>query len=114
MKTDWDYSDLADAYLKRPDYADTAIDAMLRLADVGAGARVCDVGAGVAHLTIKLAERGLKVDSVELKNLSGTPDELAQVIGHEVLGEVVSAAAVELLKAKASEKLNEIFNRDKD
>lgn len=65
MKTDWDYSDLADAYLKRPDYADTAIDAMLRLADVGAGARVCDVGAGVAHLTIKLAERGLKVDSVE-------------------------------------------------
>lgn len=56
----------------------------------------------------------IKVDSVELKNLSGTPDELAQVIGHEVLDEVVSAAAVELLKAKASEKLNEIFNRDKD
>jgi len=65
VKTEWDYSDLADAYLKRPDYADTAIDAMLRLADVSAGARVCDVGAGVAHLTIKLAERGLKVDSVE-------------------------------------------------
>lgn len=65
MKTEWDYSDLADAYLKRPDYADTAIDAMLRLADVHAGAKVCDVGAGVAHLTIKLAERGLKVDSVE-------------------------------------------------
>jgi flagellar basal body-associated protein FliL len=56
----------------------------------------------------------IKVDSVELTNLSGTPDELARVIGHEVLDEVVSAAAVELLKAKASEKLNDIFNRDKD
>ena len=29
MKTEWDYTTLADAYLKRPDYADAAIDAML-------------------------------------------------------------------------------------
>ncbi|ANK80879.1 MAG: hypothetical protein TEF_08780 [Rhizobiales bacterium NRL2] len=65
MKTEWDYSELAAAYLKRPDYADSAIDAMLRVADVKAGQPVCDVGAGVAHLTIKLAERGMQVDSVE-------------------------------------------------
>lgn len=65
MRTEWDYSDLAEAYLKRPDYADSAIDSMLQTAGVGAGRRACDVGAGVAHLTIKLAERGLQVDSVE-------------------------------------------------
>jgi ubiquinone/menaquinone biosynthesis C-methylase UbiE len=65
MKTEWDYSDLAAAYLKRPDYADSAIDAMLRVAGITEGQMACDVGAGVAHLTIKLAERGLIVDSVE-------------------------------------------------
>lgn len=65
MKTEWDYSDLAEAYLKRPDYADSAIDAMLRVAGISSGQSACDVGAGVAHLTIKLAERGLVVDSVE-------------------------------------------------
>ena len=29
MKTEWDYTELAAAYLKRPDYAQTAIDKML-------------------------------------------------------------------------------------
>ncbi|WP_206420100.1 class I SAM-dependent methyltransferase [Minwuia thermotolerans] len=38
---------------------------MLRIAGVPAGSRVCDVGAGVAHLTLKLAERGFEVDAVE-------------------------------------------------
>lgn len=67
MKTEWDYSNLAVAYLKRPDYADAAIDAMLKVADVSPAGRktVCDVGAGVAHLTRKLAERGLDVTAVE-------------------------------------------------
>ncbi|CAA7623888.1 class I SAM-dependent methyltransferase [Magnetospirillum sp. SS-4] len=64
MKTEWDYTDLADAYLKRPDYSDAAIDAMLRLAGLSAGA-VCDVGAGVAHLTLMLAARGFDVTAVE-------------------------------------------------
>ena len=32
MKTEWDYTTLADAYLKRPGYADAAIDAMLAVA----------------------------------------------------------------------------------
>lgn len=98
MKTDWDYSDLADAYLKRPDYADTAIDAMLRLCGVGTGARVCDVGAGVAHLTIKLAERGLKVDSVEpndamrANGIKRTSD-MADVTWFEGTGEATGMAA---------------------
>lgn len=65
MKTEWDYSILADAYLKRPDYAEAAIDAMLSICDIPKGAKVCDVGAGVAHLTIMLAARGLDVVAVE-------------------------------------------------
>jgi len=65
MKTEWDYTSLADAYLKRPDYSDEALDEMLRKASLSRGAVACDVGAGVAHLTIKLAERGIQVVAVE-------------------------------------------------
>lgn len=65
MKTEWDYTNLADAYLKRPDYADPAIDAMLAIAGVEKESRFCDVGAGVAHLTLMLANRGLNVVAVE-------------------------------------------------
>ena len=62
---EWDYSDLAAAYGKRPDYAERAIDRMLATAGVGAGATACDVGAGVGHLTVKLVDRGLSVVAVE-------------------------------------------------
>ena len=65
MKTEWDYTELAEAYLKRPDYAQGAIDEMLGIAGVKKGDKVCDVGAGAAHLTIKLAEYGLRVWAVE-------------------------------------------------
>jgi ubiquinone/menaquinone biosynthesis C-methylase UbiE len=65
MKTEWDYTTLADAYLKRPDYANAAIDAMLSIAGVEKGNAFCDIGAGVAHLTLMLAERGLNVTAVE-------------------------------------------------
>ena len=65
MKTEWDYTELAEAYLKRPDYAQEAIDRMLEVAGVKKGDNVCDVGAGAAHLTLKLAEYGLHVCAVE-------------------------------------------------
>lgn len=65
MKTEWDYTELAEAYLKRPDYAQEAIDRMLEIAGVKAGDSACDVGAGAAHLTLKLAEYGLHVSAVE-------------------------------------------------
>lgn len=65
MKTEWDYTELAAAYLKRPDYAQSAIDEMLKTADIKNGDTVCDVGAGAAHLTLKLAEYGLNVCAVE-------------------------------------------------
>ena len=65
MKTEWDYTLLANAYLERPDYAPFAINKLLEIAGVKKGEHVCDIGAGVAHLTIPLAEFGLFVKAVE-------------------------------------------------
>lgn len=65
MKTEWDYTILADAYLKRPDYAPKAIDGLLDKAGCRAGAPVCDIGAGVGHLTLMLAARHFHVKAVE-------------------------------------------------
>ena len=65
MKAEWDYTTLADAYLKRPDYSDAAIDEIFEIAKLAREDKVCDVGAGTAHLTIKLAERGLDVTAIE-------------------------------------------------
>ena len=65
MKTKWDYTELAQAYLKRPDYSDHAIDTLLERTGLPAGSRVCDVGAGVAHLTLMLLDREMDVVAVE-------------------------------------------------
>jgi ubiquinone/menaquinone biosynthesis C-methylase UbiE len=65
MKVEWDYTQLADAYLKRPDYSKKAIEEMLSIAEITKGDTVCDVGAGTAHLTLMLAENGLDVHAVE-------------------------------------------------
>lgn len=65
MKTEWDYTTLAESYLKRPAYAEDAISTMLAHAGIQEGARICDVGAGTAHLTIPLAQRGYHVMAVE-------------------------------------------------
>lgn len=65
MKTKWDYTELAQAYLKRPDYSSSAIQDILKLTQTSEGANVCDVGAGVAHLTLHLARHGFQVMAVE-------------------------------------------------
>ena len=65
MKTEWDYTKLASAYLKRPDYSDAAIDAMLSIAGAKKKDRFCDIGAGAAHLTLLLAAREVDVVAVE-------------------------------------------------
>ncbi|EJZ60725.1 Methylase involved in ubiquinone/menaquinone biosynthesis [Pseudomonas fluorescens R124] len=98
MKTEWDYTTLADAYLKRPDYADAAIDAMLSIAGAEQGDKFCDVGAGVAHLTLMLAARGLDVTAVEPNDAMRANGikrtaELANVKWHEGTGEVTGQAA---------------------
>jgi ubiquinone/menaquinone biosynthesis C-methylase UbiE len=65
VKTQWDYTELAPAYLKRPDYSGEAIDEILRITGTGPGSAVCDVGAGVAHLTLMLLAHGMTVTAVE-------------------------------------------------
>lgn len=65
MKTTWDYTKLADAYIKRPNYSSEAIDNMCNLIGLTSTSTVCDMGAGVAHLTIELGRRGMHVIAVE-------------------------------------------------
>jgi ubiquinone/menaquinone biosynthesis C-methylase UbiE len=67
MKTEWNYSDLAKPYLNRPDYSNEALDKFFQNINLPKESKVtvCDVGAGVAHLTIPLLERGFVVDAVE-------------------------------------------------
>ena len=54
----------------------------------------------------------LEIDAVELKNVRGTPSEVASAIANEILNEVVSEAAKEMLKAKAAEKINDSLGKD--
>jgi ubiquinone/menaquinone biosynthesis C-methylase UbiE len=98
MKTEWDYTTLADAYLKRPDYSDAAIDSMLAIAGAEKGDKFCDVGAGVAHLTLMLAARGLDVTAVEPNDAMRTngimrTQGFANVRWHEGTGEQTGQAA---------------------
>ena len=98
MKTEWDYTKLADAYLKRPDYSNAAIDAMLSVAGVERNDKVCDVGAGVAHLTLMLAIRSLDVLAVEpndamRSNGSKRTATLDNVHWHEGTGEATGQVA---------------------
>lgn len=65
MKTEWDYTGLADAYLKRPDYAADALAAIRRIAGIEPGMDACDIGAGVGHLTLHLAAWRLDVVAIE-------------------------------------------------
>lgn len=65
MKVEWDYSHLARPYLKRPDYSKSALAKMFETANLKRGDLACDVGAGVAHLTLPLLDFGLNVIAVE-------------------------------------------------
>src|SRR5215472_10451375 len=60
----WDYSALARPYLKRPIYSEAGLDGMLAITKVK-NASVCDIGAGVGHLTIPLSQRHLTVMAIE-------------------------------------------------
>ena len=56
----------------------------------------------------------LEIDAIELSNIKGTPTEVSKVITRKIINEITKEAAVELLKAKASEKIDSIFGKDKD
>jgi ubiquinone/menaquinone biosynthesis C-methylase UbiE len=92
VKTQWDFTALADAYRKRPDYADAAIDAMLAVMSARKGDKICDVGAGLAHLTLMLAARGMDVTAVEPNDAMRAngierTKEMTNVRWHEATGE---------------------------
>lgn len=98
MKTEWDYTMLADAYLKRPSYSDAAIKAMLSITGAEKSAKLCDVGAGVAHLTLMLAARGLDVVAVEPNDAMRAngikrTEKLGNIRWHEGTGEATGQAA---------------------
>lgn len=93
MKTEWDYTTLADAYLARPEYSPETLEKLFVIAGLKSGDYVCDIGAGVAHLTIPLAQKGYRVDAVEPNdamraNGQKRTAQMAQVTWFEGTGEV--------------------------
>ncbi|MEE9383886.1 MAG: class I SAM-dependent methyltransferase [Nannocystaceae bacterium] len=72
MQTAWDYTHLARAYVKRPNYSESVIQRLVE--DAQPTSRACDVGAGVGHLTRMLGAHGLHVTAVE-------PNDAMRAIG---------------------------------
>jgi ubiquinone/menaquinone biosynthesis C-methylase UbiE len=60
--TAWVFNRMADVYDARPPYPPALIDAIVALAP---GPRIADLGAGIGHLALPLAERGFDVVAVE-------------------------------------------------
>lgn len=82
MKTQWDYSNLASFYDKRPDYAPEALDQLFDLVGVTPEKKIADIGAGTGKLTIPLLKRKFHVVAVEpndemrkkgISNTNGAP-----------------------------------------
>lgn len=66
MNTEWNYTELAKPYLNRPDYSSDALNNLFREINQNNDVlTVCDIGAGVAHLTLPLLDKGFFVDAVE-------------------------------------------------
>ncbi|WP_338993847.1 class I SAM-dependent methyltransferase [Fusobacterium animalis] len=65
MKTEWDYTDLAEAYLKRPGYAPNAIKQLINVAQINSNSKICDIGAGAAHLTLELVKYCSNIFAIE-------------------------------------------------
>jgi ubiquinone/menaquinone biosynthesis C-methylase UbiE len=60
----WIFNRMADVYDARPAYPTTLVDALYELSTL-VGPRVLDLGAGIGHLALPLAERGLEVTAIE-------------------------------------------------
>lgn len=80
MKTEWNYSALAESYVKRPQYSKLAIDALIKVSNLKINDKVADIGAGVGHLTKHLAAHNFQVCAVE-------PNDQMREIGKSLLNE---------------------------
>lgn len=58
----WVFNRLADSYFARPPYAPALIE---RLVELAAGGPIAELGAGMGHLSLPLARRGVFVHAVE-------------------------------------------------
>lgn len=65
MQVTWDYTKLANAYIKRPAYSIDAIDQMCHLIGLNTNSSICDIGAGTGHLTMELSKKGFNIKAIE-------------------------------------------------
>ena len=91
MKTEWDYSDCASTYDKRPDYSESAINQLLECLRCVPDNPVADIGAGTGKLTIPLCKKGLLVHCIEpndyMRVIGKKNTKRYSVIWHEATGE---------------------------
>jgi ubiquinone/menaquinone biosynthesis C-methylase UbiE len=98
----WVYNRMADAYAARPAYPDALISRLFALAG-SAPAHVLDLGAGIGHLSLPLAERGHRVSAVEpaqamLKRLEARAEGLQIACLHATAEDLpLEAASVDLV-----------------
>lgn len=60
----WVFNRMADVYDARPPYPEELVAALVELAEM-VGPRIGDLGAGIGHLALPLAERGFDVTAIE-------------------------------------------------
>ena len=60
----WIFNRMADVYDARPAYPLALVDTLVAIAD-SVGTRVLDIGAGIGHLALPLAQRGLDVMAID-------------------------------------------------
>ena len=61
----WNYSKLAQYYKYRPDYSQRIIEKIILISEISEKSVICDIGAGIGHLTIPFAKLGYTVVAIE-------------------------------------------------